>query len=55
MGIDDRILGGNLRWTNIPSRESSNTPSRLHATETGITSGSVGQLLNWPECGFTFT
>ena len=31
-----KMLGGNLRWTSIPSRGSSNTPSRLHATETGV-------------------
>ena len=37
-------LVGNLRWTSIPSRESSNTPSRLHATETGISSSSVDQF-----------
>ena len=35
---------GNLQWTSIPSRGSSNTPSRLHAKETGISSGSVGQF-----------
>ena len=44
------MLEGNLRWTSIPSRGSSNTPSRLHATQTGIISGSC-----CPECGFTFT
>ena len=31
-------------WTSIPLTGSSNTPSRLHATETGISSGSVGQF-----------
>ena len=36
--------GGNLKWTGIPSRGSRNTPSLLHATETGISSGSVGQF-----------
>ena len=44
MGTGDKMLGGNLRWSSIPSRGSSNTPSRLHATETGISSGSVGQF-----------
>ena len=44
MGVGDKMLGGNLRWTSIPSRGSGNTPSRLHATETGISSGSVGQF-----------
>ena len=42
---------GDLRWTSIPSKGSSNTRrSRLRATcmETGIiSSGSVGQLLAW--------
>ena len=31
----NKILGGNLRWTSTPPKGSSNTPSRLHATETG--------------------
>ena len=33
--------GGNLWWTSIPSRGNSNTPSRLHVAETGISFGSV--------------
>ena len=45
MGTGDKMLGGNLRWTSIPSRGSGNTPSRPYATETGISSGSgVGQF-----------
>ena len=46
MGTSDKMLGGNLQWTSIPSRGSSNTctPSWLHAMETGIRSRSVGQL-----------
>ena len=44
MGTGVKMLGGNLRWTSIPSRGSSNTPSQLHATETGISSGSVDQF-----------
>ena len=36
--------GCNLRWTSIPSRGSSSSPSQLHATETGVSSGSVGQF-----------
>ena len=31
-----KCWGGNLRWTSILSRGSSRTPSRLHATETGL-------------------
>ena len=34
-----KLRGSDLRWTSIPSRGSRNT-SRLHATETGISSGS---------------
>ena len=52
MGTSDKMLGGNLRWTSIPSRGSSNTPSRLHAMETGISSGSVGQF--GPSMTFTY-
>ena len=44
MGTGDKMLGGNLRWTCILSRGSSNTPSQLHVLETGISSGSVGQF-----------
>ena len=44
MCTGDKMLGGNLQWTSIPSRRSSNTPSRLHAKETGISCGSVGQF-----------
>ena len=40
----DKTLGGYLRWTCIPSRGSSNTPSWLHATESGISSGNVSQF-----------
>ena len=29
MDTSDKMMGGNLRWTSIPSRESSNTPSRF--------------------------
>ena len=28
-GQPDKMLGGNLRWTSIPSRGSRNTPSRF--------------------------
>ena len=40
LGQRDKMLGNNLRWTSIPSKESSNTPSRITATETAISSGS---------------
>ena len=43
-GYRRQNAGANLRWTSIPSRGSSNTSSWLHATETGISSGSVGQF-----------
>ena len=51
MGTGNKMLGGNLRWTSIPPGGSSNTPNWLHFMETGISSGSVGQLC--PECGLT--
>ena len=44
MGTGDKLLWGNLRWTSIPSRGSSDTSSWFRATETGISSSSVGQL-----------
>ena len=44
MGTGDKMLGDNLRWTSVLSRGSSNTPSRRHAKETEIRSGSVGQF-----------
>ena len=41
----DKILWCSLQWSSIPSRGSSNTPSRLHAKETSISSSScVGQF-----------
>ena len=42
MGTGDKML--EVAWTSIPFRGSSNTPSWLHATETGISFGSVGQF-----------
>ena len=53
MGTGDKMLRGNLRWTSIPSRGSINTPSRLHATEIEISSGSVDQF--GPSSAFTQT
>ena len=43
-GKPNKLLGGDLRWTSIPSRGSRNTPSRFMATETGISSGPMNQL-----------
>ena len=54
MGTGNKMLGGrggNLRWASIPSKGCSNTPSRPHAMETGVSSGSVGQF---GPSGFTF-
>ena len=34
-GKPDEILGSNLRWTSIPSRRSSNTPSRFMLRKPG--------------------
>ena len=39
IGYRRQNAGVNLRWTSIPSRGSRNTPGRLHATQTGISSG----------------
>ena len=44
MGTGDKMLGGNLGQASYPGSTCSNTPSRLHATETGIIFGSVGQF-----------
>ena len=44
MGTGVKMLGGNLRWTSIQSRGSSNTLTRLHAKETRISSGSVARV-----------
>ena len=44
MGTGDKILGGNLRWTSVPFRGSSSTPSQLHNMETEISSSSVSQF-----------
>ena len=57
MGTGNKMLGGNQQWTSIPSMGINNTPSRLHATEAGISSSSLAwdKLWPvWPECGFTF-
>ena len=35
-GQPDKMLGGNLRWTSIPSRGSRNTPSRFILQKTEI-------------------
>ena len=55
MGTGDKMLEINLRWTSIPSRGCSNTPGQLLAKETGISSGSVDQLLARMRLTFTFT
>ena len=44
LGQPSKMLGVTWCWTSIPSRGSSDTPSQLHATETRISSGSVGQF-----------
>ena len=38
------MLGVNLRWTSIPSREEQKYSQSLHAMETGISSGLVNHL-----------
>ena len=45
MGTGDKMLGGNQRWTSIPSRGVAILlVAQLNATETGISSGSCGQV-----------
>ena len=34
-----------MQWARIPSKRSSNTPSQLHDTETGISSSSVEEMI----------
>ena len=38
-GQPDKMLGGNLRWTSIPSRGSRNTPSRFILQKPEISAG----------------
>ena len=38
-GQPDKLLGGNLRWTSIPSRGSRNTPSRFILQKPDISAG----------------
>ena len=38
-GQPDKMLGGNLRWISIPSRESRNTPSRFIPQKPEISAG----------------
>ena len=44
LGQPYKMLRVTWSWTSIPPWGSSNTPSRLHAMETGINSGIVGQF-----------
>ena len=44
LGQPDKMLGGNLRWTSIPSRESRNTPSRFILQKPVISAGLMGLL-----------
>ena len=44
LGKPGKMLGGNLQLTCIPFRGSSNTPSWLHTTETGISASSRSQF-----------
>ena len=50
MGTGEIMLGVTLRWTSIPSRGESKYSKLLNATETGISSGSMGHLAR----SFTF-
>ena len=41
-GKPDEMLGGYLRWTSIPSRRSSNTPSRFMLRKPGLALAVMG-------------
>ena len=43
-GQPDKMPGGNLRWTGIPSRRSRNTPSRFLQRKPEISAGTDGPL-----------
>ena len=43
-GQSDKLLGGNLRWTSIPSRGSRNTPSRFILQRPEISASLMGYL-----------
>ena len=40
-GQPDKMLGGNLRWTSVPSRWSGNTPSRFILQKPEINAGTA--------------
>ena len=42
--FEDNLLGGNVRWTSIPSRGSTNTPCRFILQNPGISAGLMGLL-----------
>ena len=55
----DKMLGGNLQWTSIPSRGSRNTPSRFILQKPEISGGtdepSGSPSYNWDRLYLTFT
>ena len=56
-GQPDKMLGGNLRWTSIPSRGSRNTPSRFILQKPEISAGtdepSGSPNYDWDRLDFT--
>ena len=44
LGKPDKMLGGNLQWTSIPSWRSTNTPSRFILQKLDISAGLMGLL-----------
>ena len=51
----DKILGGNLQWTSIPSRGSRNTPSRFILQKPEISTGTDEPLARPITIGTGFT
>ena len=58
-GQPDKMLGGHLRWTSIPSRESRNTPSRFILGKPEISAGTDGPSgspnYDWDRLYLTYT
>ena len=53
-GQPDEMLGGNLRWTSIPSRGSRNTPSRFIRRKPEISAGTDEPLARTITIGTDF-
>ena len=51
----DKMLGGNLRWTSVPSRGNRNIPSRFILQKPEISAGLIGFRLTQLRLGTDFT